>query len=267
MRRSKTIHHPKPRIWLVSAGVQTTCPCHRPVSDQACPSELSKKPSLSESTTTLRETPQLASVRICSRTATLLVVIAKSCWFGKQQQVLDTLQVEQGKLERRLKNSSSVCLHRNVLVCSAKFASTFCELKNRTWGRKMIDLLSQRNDFLGNTIATRVATSTESTSWPKIIIFGCCNDGWLFDGLARGFVWPPDAFENEFLWLEFADPGCWYETLWKNWLLNEAQDVCFAELLLYCDVSEIVSCWWKQLLVRGSLIRRCHWTYSLKKSF
>lgn len=171
------------------------------------------------------------------------------------------------KLESESKNSRSFRLRRNVLVCSAKFASTFWELKNRTWGRKMIDLLSPTNDAFEITIATRVATSTESTSCPKMMMFGCCSEGWLFEGLARGFACPPDAFENEFLWLEFADPGCWKGTLKINLLLKFWQNICFVKLLLYCDVSQIVSRRWKKLLVRGSLTWCRHWTYSLIKSF
>lgn len=57
------------------------------------------------------------------------------------------------------------------------------------------------------TIATLVATSTESTSCPKIIILFCRIGACCVDGLLIGLTDPPEPLEKEFRWLEFAEPG------------------------------------------------------------
>lgn len=130
---------------------------------------------------------------------------------------------------------------RSVRVCSEKLASTFCELKNRT-------------------IATRVAISTESTSFPKIICDGLTL--W-WDGGGGA----PDALENEFRWLEWAEPA-WYGTLkWGDKLVYDnrfcvlAGNDCVGNCvnsLLYGNVAEAVTSRWHELLVCHSLIVCCH---------
>lgn len=53
------------------------------------------------------------------------------------------------------------------------------------------------------------------------MMFGC-SEGMLLDGLLNGFDGDPDALENEFRWLEFAEPD-WYGTLqWKRILLQQS---------------------------------------------